>query len=135
MSQDKPSRESGVPAAGTTPGKINRNHKDIKKLLDLGVQRGFLSYTEVHELLPPELISAEEVDEVIMGNILSAGVGQSPARQAMRLAGVPDATGAVNLNKLCGSGMKAIRCAVDTLCLESACIDADNFREEPFTPC
>jgi RNA polymerase primary sigma factor len=47
-------------------GKINRNHKDIKKLLDLGVQRGFLSYIEVHELLPPEMVASEEVDEVMV---------------------------------------------------------------------
>lgn len=53
-------------------------------------------------------IEPSEVDEVIMGIILSSGVGQSPARQAMRKAGLPDSTGAVNLNKLCGSGMKAI---------------------------
>jgi hypothetical protein len=57
MSQEKPTN---------TPGKINRNHKDIKKLLDLGVQRGFLSYIEVHELLPPEMVSSEEVDEVMV---------------------------------------------------------------------
>jgi RNA polymerase primary sigma factor len=43
-----------------------KNHKDIKKLLDLGVQRGFLSYIEVHELLPHEMVSSEEVDEVMV---------------------------------------------------------------------
>jgi RNA polymerase primary sigma factor len=47
-------------------GKLNRNHKDIKKLMDLGVQRGFLSYIEVHELLPPEMVSPEELDEVMI---------------------------------------------------------------------
>jgi len=57
MSQEKPT---------STPGKINRNHKDIKKLLDLGVQRGFLSYIEVHELLPTEMVTPEEVDEVMV---------------------------------------------------------------------
>ncbi|NDG85330.1 MAG: RNA polymerase sigma factor RpoD [Proteobacteria bacterium] len=57
MSQEKPTN---------SPSKINRNHKDIKKLLDLGVQRGFLSFIEVHELLPPEMISSEEVDEVMV---------------------------------------------------------------------
>lgn len=67
-----------------------------------------LGATVIKEAIDRAGIKPEEVDEVIMGNILSAGVGQSPARQAMRLAGVPDATGAVNLNKLCGSGMKAI---------------------------
>ncbi len=50
----------------TTQPKINRNHKDIKKLLDLGVQRGFLSFVEVHELLPPEMVSPEEIDEVMV---------------------------------------------------------------------
>ncbi len=43
-----------------------KNHKDIKKLLDLGVQRGFLSYIEVHELLPHDMVSAEELDEVMI---------------------------------------------------------------------
>jgi RNA polymerase primary sigma factor len=43
-----------------------KNHKDIKKLLDLGVQRGFLSYIEVHELLPHDMLSSEEVDEVMI---------------------------------------------------------------------
>ncbi|MBU6153735.1 MAG: RNA polymerase sigma factor RpoD [Bdellovibrionales bacterium] len=57
MSQEKPTN---------APSKINRNHKDIKKLLDLGVQRGFLSYVEVHELLPTEMVSPEEVDEVMV---------------------------------------------------------------------
>ena len=57
MSQEKPTN---------APSKINRNHKDIKKLLDLGVQRGFLSYVEVHELLPTEMITSEEVDEVMV---------------------------------------------------------------------
>ena len=47
-------------------GKINRNHKDIKKLMDLGVQRGFLSYIEVHELLPAEMVTPEEIDEVMI---------------------------------------------------------------------
>lgn len=60
-------------------------------------------------------IAAEQVDEVIMGSILTAGVGQSPARQAMRLAGVPDSTGAINLNKLCGSGLRAIMDATNAI--------------------
>ena len=47
-------------------GKLNRNHKDIKKLMDLGVQRGFLSFIEVHELLPHEMVSPEEIDEVMV---------------------------------------------------------------------
>ena len=58
-------------------------------------------------------ISADKVDEVIMGCILTAGLGQGPARQAMRKAGLPDSTGAVTINKLCGSGLKAVMQAFD----------------------
>ena len=58
-------------------------------------------------------ISTDKVDEVIMGCILTAGLGQGPARQAMRKAGLPDSTGAVTINKLCGSGLKAVMQAFD----------------------
>lgn len=67
-----------------------------------------LGATVIKEAVSRAGVKPDEVDEVIMGCILTAGAGQSPARQAMRKAGIPDATGAVNLNKLCGSGMKAI---------------------------
>lgn len=58
-------------------------------------------------------IKPEEVQEVIMGCVLTAGLKQGPARQAMRTAGLPDSTGAVTINKLCGSGMKAVMMASD----------------------
>ena len=61
----------------------------------------------IKETLKRAGIDPSAVQEVIMGNILSAGLGQGPARQAMRKAGIPDATGATTINKLCGSGMKA----------------------------
>ena len=50
-----------------------------------------------------------------MGNVLQAGQGQAPARQAMRGAGLPDATGATTINKVCGSGMKATMLAHDLI--------------------
>lgn len=53
-------------------------------------------------------IDKEAVDEVIMGNILSAGLGQAPARQALLFAGLPDRVGALTINKMCGSGLKAV---------------------------
>ncbi|MEC8443964.1 MAG: acetyl-CoA C-acyltransferase [Pseudomonadota bacterium] len=56
-----------------------------------------------------------DVQEVIMGNVLSAGLRQGPARQAMRKAGLPDNTGATTINKLCGSGMKATMMAHDAI--------------------
>lgn len=58
-------------------------------------------------------VAPEQVDEVIMGCVLPAGLKQGPARQAMRAAGLPDSTGAVTINKLCGSGMKAVMMASD----------------------
>lgn len=60
-------------------------------------------------------IDAADVQEVIMGNVLPAGLKQGPARQAMRQAGLPDSTGATTINKLCGSGMKAAMLAHDLI--------------------
>ncbi len=56
-------------------------------------------------------IAAEQVDEVILGNVLSAGIGQAPARQAALAAGIPPSVGAVTINKVCGSGLKAVMLA------------------------
>ena len=61
-----------------------------------------------------------DVEEVIMGCVLPAGLKQGPARQAMRKAGLPDSTGAVTINKLCGSGMKAVMQAADMIKAGSA---------------
>ena len=60
------------------------------------------------------------VDEVIMGNVLPAGLGQGPARQAARRATIPDACGATTLNKLCGSGMKSVMFGHDLILAGSA---------------
>jgi acetyl-CoA C-acetyltransferase len=60
-------------------------------------------------------IAPTEVDEVIMGCVLAAGLKQGPARQAALAAGLPTATGCTTINKLCGSGMKAVMLAHDLL--------------------
>ncbi|MDQ3282179.1 MAG: acetyl-CoA C-acyltransferase [Acidobacteriota bacterium] len=60
-------------------------------------------------------VPAEEVQQVIMGNVLQAGVGQAPARQAGIFAGVPVGAGAVTVNKVCGSGMKALMYAANDI--------------------
>ena len=65
-------------------------------------------------------LSPERVDEALMGCVLPAGQGQAPARQAARGAGLPDATGATTINKVCGSGMKATMLAHDLLLAGSA---------------
>jgi acetyl-CoA C-acetyltransferase len=60
-------------------------------------------------------IAPADVQEVIMGNVLGAGQGQAPARQAARGAGLPDAVNATTINKMCGSGLKAVMLAHDLL--------------------
>lgn len=65
-------------------------------------------------------LAATQVDEVILGCVLPAGLGQAPARQASRLAGIPDAAGCTTINKVCGSGMKAVMLAHDLIKAGSA---------------
>ena len=65
-------------------------------------------------------IDANTIDEVLMGCVVSAGVKQAPARQAMRSAGIPDGVGATTINKVCGSGMKAAMLATDLIRAGSA---------------
>ncbi len=60
-------------------------------------------------------LSPADVDEVIIGNVLPAGLGQSPARQCALGAGVPPASGAFSLNKVCGSGLKALMLAANSI--------------------
>lgn len=56
-------------------------------------------------------LDPSKVDQVIMGNVLSAGVGQAPARQAMIFGGIPKSTAAMTINKVCGSGLQAVNLA------------------------
>ncbi len=65
-------------------------------------------------------VGADTIDEVVMGCVVSAGVKQAPARQAMRAADVPDGVGATTINKVCGSGMKAAMLAADMIRAGSA---------------
>jgi acetyl-CoA C-acetyltransferase len=65
-------------------------------------------------------VASEQIDELILGCVLPAGQGQAPARQAALAAGLPEATPCTTVNKMCGSGMKAIMLAHDILCAGSA---------------
>src|SRR5208283_4501677 len=67
-------------------------------------------------------IPLDSVDEVFFGCVLPAGMGQAPARQAALGAGLPTSTGATTINKMCGSGMKAVMFAHDLLFAGSASI-------------
>jgi acetyl-CoA C-acetyltransferase len=70
-----------------------------------------LGAAAVAEALKRAKAPAKMVDEVIMGEVLQAGVGQNPARQAALKAGLPDTIAAVTINKVCGSGLKAVMLA------------------------
>ena len=74
----------------------------------------------IKEAIARSGLQPTDVEEVIMGCVLPAGLKQGPARQAMRKAGLPDSTGAVTINKLCGSGMKAVMQAADMINAGSA---------------
>jgi acetyl-CoA C-acetyltransferase len=67
-------------------------------------------------------LAADQVDEVIMGCVLPAGLGQAPARQASLAAGIPTAAGCTTVNKVCGSGMKAIMFGHDLIKAGSATV-------------
>jgi acetyl-CoA C-acetyltransferase len=71
-------------------------------------------------LLAKTGVAAEQIEQVIAGQILSGGAGQAPARQAMRFAGLPDQIPALTINKVCGSGLKAMMLAADAIRLGDA---------------
>jgi len=65
-------------------------------------------------------VSKDQVQEVIMGCVLTAGVGQAPARQAALFAGLPDSVETMTVNKVCGSGLKAVMLAAQAIALGDA---------------
>src|SRR5688572_22191611 len=79
-----------------------------------------LGATSVGEALRRASVPAEAVDEVIMGCVLQAGLGQAPARQAAIKAGIPPKAAALTVNKVCGSGLKAIMLAAQAVRLGDA---------------
>ena len=74
-----------------------------------------LAAAAIQKTLDTSPVEADQIDEVLIGNVVSAGLKQAPARQAMRLAGIPDRCGATTINKVCGSGMKATMLAFDLI--------------------
>ncbi len=81
-------------------------------------------------------LQPSDIDEVIMGCVLPGALGQAPARQASRKAGIPDAAGATTINKMCGSGMKAVMQAHDQIKAGSADImiagGMENMSQAPY---
>ncbi len=79
-----------------------------------------LGKTVIKGLLEKTGIAANAIDEVILGQVLTAGCGQNPARQASILAGLPKETPALTINKVCGSGLKAVQLAAQAIALGDA---------------
>ncbi len=80
-----------------------------------GIQAPELGGQVVKESVARAGVRPEDVDEVIMGNVLSAGLGQNPARQAALKGGLPVTVPALTVNKVCGSGLKAVALAAQTI--------------------
>jgi len=72
----------------------------------------------IKEALKRAGVKGEDVDEVIMGNVVSAGVGQAPAKQALMKGGIPHTVNSFAVNKVCGSGLKAVHLAAQSIWLE-----------------
>jgi acetyl-CoA C-acetyltransferase len=93
-----------IVAAGRTPiGKFQGAYKDVPAP-ELGA-------AAVRTVIQRAGVDPALVDECIMGNVVSAGLGQAPARQAALKAGLPQSVGALTINKVCGSGLKAVMLA------------------------
>ncbi|MDQ9128975.1 acetyl-CoA C-acetyltransferase [Serratia fonticola] len=69
----------------------------------------------LHEAMVRAGIGGDQVDEVILGNVLQAGLGQNPARQALLKSGIPDTVSAYTVNKVCGSGLKSVALAAQAI--------------------
>lgn len=96
-----------VSAVRTGIGSFNGSLKNISAP-DLGA-------AVIKGALEKSGLKAEQVDEVILGNVLQAGLGQNPARQAALKAGLPETVSAMTINKVCGSGLKAVQLAVQAI--------------------
>ena len=87
------------------------------------------------KLLEDSGLKGEDVDQFIAGQVLSGGAGQAPARQAMRFAEIPDSVAAMTINKVCGSGLKAVMLGADSIRLgDSGVVIAGGMENMSLTP-
>ena len=102
-------KEEAVIASGvrTAVGRFGRAFREISAPR--------LGEVVIREAMRRAGISPQDVDEVIMGNVISAGLGQNPARQAAIYADIPVEKGAFTINKVCGSGLKAAMLAAQAV--------------------
>src|SRR3954471_7298337 len=107
MSSYKDSDVVIVSAVRTPVGKFQGSLSDFS-----AVQLGAIA---VREAVSRAKVDPTKVDECIMGNVVSAGLGQNPARQAALGGGIADTVGAMTINKVCGSGLKAVALATQAI--------------------
>jgi acetyl-CoA C-acetyltransferase len=96
-----------VSGVRTAVGKFGRAYKDVPAVR--------LGAIVVEEAIRRAGLRMGDVEEVIIGNVVSAGLGQNPARQAAIYAGIPPETGSFTVNKVCGSGLKAVMLAAQAI--------------------
>lgn len=117
-----------VSAVRTAIGNFNGSLKNVSAT-DLGA-------TVIKGALEQAGVKPDQVDEVIMGNVLQAGLGQNPARQSAIRAGIPESVSSMTINKLCGSGLKAVHLATQAILTGDAEIvvagGMENMTQAPF---
>lgn len=117
-----------VSALRTPIGSFSGTLKDISAT-ELGAKT-------ITAILGETKVDVDAIDEVIMGNVLQAGLGQNPARQAAIKAGLPQSTAAYTINKVCGSGLKAVHLAAQSIMLGDADIivagGMENMSQAPY---
>ncbi|WP_079529451.1 acetyl-CoA C-acetyltransferase [Halobacillus hunanensis] len=115
-------------AVRTPTGSFSGSLKDISAP-DLGS-------IVIKEALKKAGVDYKQVDEVIMGNVLQAGLGQNPARQAAMKAKIPETTSSMTINKVCGSGLKAVHLAAQSVMLGEqdvvVCGGMENMSQAPY---
>jgi len=90
-----------------------------------GIAASSLGAKVIPALLQRSTLPPEAIDEVVLGQVLTGGAGQNPARQAAIEAGLPETVPAMTINKVCGSGLKAVQLAVQSiLCGDAECVVA-----------
>ena len=97
-----------IVAASRTP--VGAFGKSLKSL-----RAPELGAVAIKHAISKAALNPSDIQEVYMGNVISAGLGQSPTRQALLLAGCPESTEATTINKVCASGLKAVMMAAQSL--------------------
>ena len=100
-----------------TPVIVSAARTPIGKFLGslAALQAPELGAAAIRAALQRAKVPAEEIEEVILGNVIQGGVGQAPARQALMKSGIPSSVSALTINKVCGSGLKAVMLAAQSI--------------------